>query len=420
MTSDSDDPTRVETIDGSPTPRRRGPGALVPERVSRAFAEFTQAEASSAIVLLAAAIAALLWANSPWNETYDDVWHTVVAVDIGRFDASESLQHWVNDGLMALFFLLVGLEIKRELVIGELADRRRALLPVSAALGGMAVPALLYLALNAGGDGADGWGIPMATDIAFAVGVLTLLGSRVPLSLRVFLLSLAIVDDIGATAVIALLDAGEIETGALSAALVILGGILFLQRLGAHSLPLHLVAGLLLWATVFESGIHPTLAGVALGLLTPVAAGANGEGSMLERLEHLLSLPVSFVVVPLFALANAGVDVGGGAIGDAVESDVARGVVLGLLIGKPAGILLFAWLAVRAGVASLPEGVRWAQVAAVAVLGGVGFTVSLFMTELVFADEGALIDEAKIAILAASVVAGAVGYFALRLSTPAR
>jgi NhaA family Na+:H+ antiporter len=337
---------------------------------------------------------------------------------------------------MAIFFLVVGLEIKRELVTGDLRDPRVAALPAFAAVGGMVVPAGIYLAFNAGGSGADGWGIPMATDIAFAVGVLALLGSRVPASLKLFLLSLAIVDDVGAIVVIAVVYTATLDLVALAIAGAAVVGAVVLRATRIHWMPVYVALGAVCWLATLESGIHATIAGVVFGLLAParpiapaelardwtldlsdeptadelraLAMIANESVSPAERVEHLLHPLTSFIIVPLFALANAGVEIQAGAFDAPGATAVALGVGLGLVVGKLVGVFAATWLAVRAGVASLPDGVSWAGVAGVAAVAGIGFTVSLFVAGLAF-DDPALADAAKLAILAASVVAAAVG-----------
>jgi NhaA family Na+:H+ antiporter len=412
---------------------------------------FIQIEASSGVILLLAAVAALVWANSPWSDSYESVWHTTVRLDLDAVVFSDTLRHWVNDGLMALFFFLVGLEIKRELVHGELSSPRRAALPAIAALGGMVAPAAIYLAFNAGGNGADGWGVPMATDIAFALGVLSLLNNRVPFSLKVFLLGLAIADDIGAIIVIAIFYTHSIDMTALGIAVLVIVALVGLQRTGLRNNDGYIVLGIFLWAAVYKSGIHATLAGVALGLLTPArpaldpdgfsaSAGelvsryqsspdeekegvlsqiedlAHGTAPPVDRIEHNLHPWVSFGVVPLFALANAGVTISGDTVSNAATSPIVLGVALGLLLGKPLGIALATFIAVRLRLCDLPTDATWAQVASIGVLAGIGFTVSLLITGLAFTDT-AFVDEAKLAILAASLVAGITGYVALRLNT---
>ena len=412
---------------------------------------FVQTEASGGIVLLIAAGAALIWANSPWDQSYFDLWHARLSLDLSIFAIEEDLGHLVNDGLMTVFFFVVGLEIKRELLHGELASPRRAALPVAAALGGMAVPALIYTLFNAGGDGAKGWGIPMATDIAFALGALALLGRRVPFSLKVFLLALAIVDDLGAVAVIAVFYTETLSMEAVAWAVVVTAVIVAANRAGMRSVDVYVALGVVLWAAMLKTGIHATVAGVILAALTPARPYYDEEGfetsakglierfrrrdgdaeraveqdallqmerlsrdsaAPLDRLEHLLHPWVSYLVMPLFALANAGVPLSGRAISEAASSDVTIGIVAGLVIGKPLGIFAMGWLACRVGLAQLPAGTGYLHILGVGLLGGVGFTVSIFIASLAF-DTPGLISEAKIGILAASAVAGIVGFIFL-------
>lgn len=419
----------------------------------RPIQAFLQTQTSGSVLLLAAAIVAIIWANSPWDEQYFDLWGIDFSADLNLFRLDFDLHMVVNDGLMAIFFFVVGLEIKRELLHGELASFRRAALPVMAALGGMAVPALLYTVFNAGGDGARGWGIPMATDIAFAVGVLSLLGRRAPFSLKVLLLALAIVDDLGAIIVIALFYTESMSFEALGIAVALIGVILAFRRAGVQSTDLYVVLGVLFWMAVFKSGIHATIAGVVLAMLTPAgpryardqfeaAAAAlterfraaraiadhdgeqaamseferlaRGSESPLERLERSLSPWVSFLIVPVFALANAGVVVGGDALRGAAESSVTHGVMVGLILGKPVGIVLFSALAVRLGLASLPGGVTYLHMLGMGMIGGIGFTVSLFISGLAFTSPD-IVDQAKIGILAASTISGIIGFLFLFL-----
>jgi NhaA family Na+:H+ antiporter len=422
-------------------------------RVLEAAQAFVQVEASSGIVLLAAALVALAWANSQWDDEYFRFWQTDLSIDLHFVHISEDLQHLVNDGLMTVFFFVVGLEIKRELSHGELSDARRAMLPAAAALGGMAAPALIYLAFNLEGEGSAGWGVPMATDIAFALGVLSLVSRSVPFSVKIFLLALAIADDIGAIIVIALFYTADFDPVAFGVAVAILAGIVAMNRQGMRNVDVYVAAGILLWLAVFESGIHATLAGVALGLLTPARSlydpsafavavdelnaryrAALESGSLdqqqgilsqieelsqgteapLDRLERKLHPWVSYVIIPLFALANAGVVLSGDGAANALESPVTHGVVLGLVLGKPAGIVLATWLAVRLGMGRLPNGATWRHIVGVGLLGGIGFTVSLLITGLAFEDP-ALVDEAKLGVLFASVVSGVAGFAYLRL-----
>jgi len=414
------------------TARRSTPARSLPGGVTR----FVSTEASGGIVLLAAAVVALVWANSPWQGSYETLWHTRVAVELGSIRFDEDLRHFVNDGLMALFFLVVGLEIKRELIRGELADMRVAALPVFAALGGMLVPPILYLIIVGGGPGSDGWGIPMATDIAFALGVLALLGTRVPASLKVLLLTLAIVDDIGAIVVIGIFYSDDISFIALLVAVAGLVVTAALLRTRVDWPPLYAALGLATWYATYRSGIHATLAGVAIGLITPanplapsdsvrrwaqdlsdeptaaevrqVAIIGRESVSPAEHLTERLHSTTSFLILPVFALANAGVEFRSGMLSASGATAVAVGVAVGLIVGKIAGILAGAWLGVRLGLATLPSEVRWVHLAGIGALGGIGFTVSLFVTGLAFPD-AQLADAAKVAILGASVVSAVIG-----------
>ena len=405
----------------------------VPRLIARPLQEFLRTEAAGGVLLLLAAAAALAWANAPFGSSYDSFWGTYLRVGLNAVSIDLSLRGWVNDALMAVFFYVVGLEIKREAVHGELADRRNAALPVAAALGGMIVPAAIYSSMNAGGPGGRGWGIPMATDIAFAVGILALAGSRVPAALKVFLLALAIVDDIGAIVVIAVFYSSGVSLGWLAGAGVLFALVVVMGRAGARSVTLYLVAGVVAWLAVFESGVHATIAGVALGLLTPVSppaaddvpdAAAEAEElardsrPVLDRVEQSLHPWTSYAIIPVFALANAGIVLDSGSLRAAVHSPVAVGVAAGLVIGKPVGVLCGAWLAARIGLAALPADVRWQQLAAVALVAGIGFTVSLFISGLAFSDPR-LVDEAKLGILGGSLLMGAAGYLALRATTRA-
>jgi NhaA family Na+:H+ antiporter len=429
----------------------RAQRSYVSRRVVRPLQGFIHTEVLSGALLLLAALAALVWANSPWDEDYSELFSSVLTVDAGVFRIEEDLRHWINDGLMTLFFFVAGLEIKRELTHGELAGAQKAMLPVAAAAGGMAAPALIFFAFNAGGDGEHGWGIPMATDIAFTLGILALLGRRVSSQVRLFLLALAIVDDIGAIVVIALFYTSDIDLGSLLIAVGLLASVGALVRLGVREANVYMLLAVLVWIAMHESGVHATIAGVALGLLTPVEPfysqkafaapmrdllakfGAAQEredddssqeylGQMeelvqgtegpVERWERLLHPVTSFLVVPVFALANAGVAISGDSVSNALSSEVTLGVALGLVAGKPLGIFLASWLVVRAGLAQLPRGMSWGHVFGVSLLGGVGFTVALFIGELAF-DDPSLIDDAKLGILAGSLVSAVIGYLAL-------
>lgn len=392
-----------------PPDRPRPPRARrVGRTLARPLRVFLATEAAGGIVLLAATVAALVWANSPLAASYGSVWDTTFGFELGAIDLRMDLHHWINDGLMTLFFFVVGLEIKRELVTGELNDARKAVIPVVAAIGGMVVPALVFVVFNAGGAGAAGWGIPMATDIAFAMGVLALLSERIPAGLKIFLLSLAIVDDIGAILVIALFYSSGIGFGWLAVAVSLLTAIVVLGRRGVAAIPIYVVLGVAVWLATLQSGVHATIAGAILGLLTPARTRPGEEMSVAERLEGLLHPWTSFLVVPLFALANAGVALSLDGIADALASSISIGVALGLVVGKTAGISAATWLAVRTGLGRLPDEVRWRHIFGAATVAGIGFTVSLFITALAF-DERALIAEAKIGVLLGSFVAGLAG-----------
>jgi Na+:H+ antiporter, NhaA family len=370
--------------------------------------DFLQDESAGGVALLAAAVVALIWANSPADAAYFDLWHTDLTIGIGGASITEDLQHWVNDGLMAIFFFVVGLEIKRELVTGELRDRRTALLPALAALGGVALPALIFVAVTTGSaPEASGWAIPAATDIAFAVGVLTLLGDRVSSGAKLFLLTIAIVDDIVAIAIIAAFYAHDLSLAWLLGAVAALGGVAGLRALGVTRIAAYVPLALLAWVAMLESGVHATIAGVALGLLTP--AHPVGGREVLRSLEHALHPVSAFVVVPLFALANAGVHFGGGVLGDALASGLAWAIVAGLVVGKLGGIAGATLLGLHTRVGTLPEGVPRRQVGGLAALGGIGFTVSLFIAQLAFEEHPLLIDIAKIGIFAGSLVSALLG-----------
>ena len=378
-------------------------------RFVRPLLRFTRVESSSGVVLLLAAVVALLWANL--GASYERFWETPVELTLGPIHLAETLRLVVNDGLMTVFFLVVGLEIKRELVTGELSQPRAAALPAIAALGGMAVPAAIYLLVTAGSGAEEGWAIPMATDIAFALGVVALLGSRVPLSGRLFLLALAITDDIGAILVIAVVYTAQLAAGKLLLALACLLAIWLAGRAGIRSLLFFLPVSLAAWYFMLESGVHATLAGVAIGLLAP--ARAKSGDSPLDKVERALHPWSSFVIVPLFALANAGVAIDAVTVGEAFTSPIALGVGVGLVIGKFVGITGFAWMAVRLRLGVLPDTVRWAHIAGLALVAGIGFTVSLFITGLAF-DDPANADLAKLGIFAGSVVSGVLGFLVLR------
>lgn len=366
--------------------------------------EFVSVEALGGTVLLVATLAAFVWANVA-SGSYEDLWGRQLTIGLGQFALSEDLRHWVNDGLMTLFFFVVGMEIKGELVRGELRDRRTASLPVIAAVGGMVVPALLFAAVNIGSAGSRGWAIPMATDIAFAVVVLGALGSRVPNPLRLFLLMLAIVDDIGAILVIALFYSEPVALGWLLGALGIVVGIVVAQRLQLANPIVYVFPAIALWVCTYESGIHATIAGVVLGLLTP--ARPIGGREVIDALQHRLHPWSSLLVVPVFAVANAGVHLEASALQRAMSSGIAWGIMLGLVVGKPLGIVLASVLGVRLRLGRLPDGVSLRHVVGAGCVAGIGFTVSLFVADLSFG--GAMLRDAKLGIIAASVVSATIG-----------
>jgi len=342
------------------------------------------------------------------------LWSTDLTVGVGRYVLVADARHWVNDALMAVFFLVVGLEIKRELVYGDLRDRRMAAMPAIAAAGGMVVPALIYLIVTAGSPGSRGWGIPMATDIAFAVGVVALLGPRVPAGLKLFLLTLAVVDDIGAIVVIALFYAGDVHVEFLLVAAGLVVAMFGLRRAGVVGMAPYVVLGSGVWLAVRASGVHATIAGVVLGLLAPARPlTPDAAVSPVERLEHVLHPWTSFIVVPLFALANAGVELGGHSFDGPGTVRVGLAVMVGLVVGKTVGITSAAWLAVRAGVGRLPEGTTWPMIAGVATIAGIGFTVALFVSDLAFVP-GPLQDSAKLGVFGASTLAAVLGAVVLK------
>ena len=385
-------------------------------RVVRPVQEFLQTEAASGIVLLGATAAALALANLPFRDSYRDVleWH--LTIGIGDASITETLHGWVNDGLMTLFFFVVGLEIRRELAEGELRDPKTAALPVIGAAGGMALPALLYFVVNAGEPTARGWGIPMATDIAFAVGVVVLLGPRVPSALKVLLLTLAIADDVGGILVIAIFytDAlsGPWLGGAVAGVLVIWA----MLKSGIRSIPPYVVLAGWIWVAAFESGIHPTIAGVTLGLMTPVARVRQRH--ILHQLEHRLHPWSSFVVIPLFALANAGIELGGDVIRDAFNARVTWGIILGLVVGKVLGVTLAIMAGVRAGIGRLPDAITTSHVVGMGLISGIGFTVAIFIANLSFKEDAAVLDQAKIGVVMASVLAAILGVLWLTRVAP--
>ncbi|HEU4318726.1 MAG TPA: Na+/H+ antiporter NhaA [Acidimicrobiia bacterium] len=431
---------------------------FVPKTFISPFVRFSQIEASSGIVLLIAAIVAMVWANSGWADSYFSLLEQHLTIEFGSFQFDESVLHLINDGLMAVFFFVVGLEIKRELVLGDLRDPKAAALPVLAALGGMVVPALIYLVFNAGTAAGHGWGIPMATDIAFAVGIVALLGSRVPAGAKLFLLAVAIADDIGAIAVIAIFYTSELNAAYLAAAVAGLIAVWIASKIHVRAMWFYVPAAFLIWYFTLESGVHATIAGVALGFLTPaypyygprefderaraildqfdpdditdlhaqehadheallLSDIASESVSPLTRMEYKLVRWSSFVIVPLFALANAGVDFRGVDIGAALTSNIALGVAGGLVIGKIVGISAAAFGAVRLGLGRLPPGTSWGHVVGLAAIAGIGFTVALFVAGLAF-EEPEFTNLAKVGIFSGSIVAGIIGSIILSRAKP--
>jgi NhaA family Na+:H+ antiporter len=420
------------------------------DRILSPFQEFFQQKASSGILLIAATLISLIWANSPWAESYVHLWETQITFSAGAFNLSKDLVHWINDGLMAVFFFVVGLEIKREVLVGELSSPRQAILPIVAAIGGMVFPAGFYLLFNAGGSAQAGWGIPMATDIAFALGVLALLGKRVPLSLKIFLTAVAIVDDLGAVLIIALFYTSELVWVSLLIGAVFFVLLIVANRLGIRNPLVYSLLGLGLWLAFLKSGVHATIAGVLLALTIPVQtrinshefisnanyfldqfrkSGTSGESVLtnttqhavlqametaaehaqtpLQRFEHSLHPWVSYSIMPVFALANAGVELKGDFL-SAFTQPVTLGIMAGLILGKQIGIFLTSFLAVKLKWAELPSDMTWGRLYGLGWLAGIGFTMSLFIASLAFG-ESELLPVAKTGILLASLISGIVG-----------
>jgi NhaA family Na+:H+ antiporter len=411
------------------------------DRIVGPLVRFLHVEAASGVVLMGCTVVALVAANSPFSETYLNFWKTEVGFTFGEFEFRHSLKHLINDGLMAIFFFVIGLEVKREIVLGELSDLKRAALPIAAALGGMVVPASIYFAMQAGQPAARGWGIPMATDIAFVVGFMAVLGSRVPHNLRILLLSLAIVDDIGAILVIAVGYTDDLNWNWLAIAVLVIGVVHLLARIGVRRIPVYVGAGIVVWFAFHESGVHATIAGVILGLMTPATAflseGTFGEflrrasevfeggewdsvthrGEKIRRFQHLTRETIApleylentlhpwsgFLIMPIFALANAGVPL---SLADLNDS-VAVAVVLGLVVGKPLGIIGFSWLAVKSGWARLPDDLNWSVLFAAGCLAGIGFTMALFIAELALQSDA--LDTAKVGVLVGSALSALLG-----------
>jgi NhaA family Na+:H+ antiporter len=432
------------------------------DRIVTPFEEFIHNEAASGLLVMACAAIALIIANSPLHTLYEDMLHAPIGITIGGWSISKSIHHWINDALMAMFFFVVGLEIKREILVGELSEARQAVLPIIAAVGGMVVPATIFAAFNYGTDTIDGWGIPMATDIAFAVGALVLLGKRIPPALVTFLVALAIVDDLGAVAVIAVFYTENLDMTALAAAVFLFGGLWMLNLLGMRRPLPYFVLGGLLWFAILASGVHATLAGLLTALAIPArpkydpkffseklhhlmaqfdASHLPGmsiihnqkqrallqtmENSVhhvetpLQRLEHDLHIPVSFGVIPIFALANAGIPIEWGAAAESLSHPVTLGVGLGLIVGKLIGVAGASWLAVRLGIAKLPADITMQHIVGVGLLAGIGFTMSIFIADLAYTRTPEYLLLAKTGILAGSLVSGIAGYLWLRRLAPA-
>ncbi len=427
-------------------------GETIAEGLMRPFQRFSRQEASSSIVLLAAVSAAIIWANSPLSHLYRDFWNTEISLSLGTFVIGKSIRHWINDGLMALFFFTVGLEIKQEMIVGELSSFRQAFLPAAAALGGMLFPGLLFYVLNQGTPAVHGWGIPMATDIAFALGALAVLGKRLPLGLRAFLSAFAIADDLGAALVIAIFYTRVIVWNYLFLGMIFLAGLALANFLWLRGTLVYGLLAIGLWLAIMASGIHATVAGILVAVFIPargkydtdkfigkvkmllkdfecepsgcgrsillnqrhldtvqsIRLAAFHAETPLQRLEHLLHPWIAFAVVPLFALANAGLSFPRTEIAAIIQSPLTMGIMFGLLAGKPLGITLFSYLAVKSGLASLPRGLNWLHIAGAGMLGGIGFTMSLFIMGLSFSEDF-LVTQAKFGIFAASVAAAVFG-----------
>jgi NhaA family Na+:H+ antiporter len=443
-------------------------------RIIYPLQEFIQAESFSGILLMFVTLVALAWANSPWSETYSQTWNTPLTIAFGEFGLTKAAILWINDGLMAIFFFVVGLEIKREMLMGELASIKNAAFPVVAALGGMLVPAGIYAVLNLNTEGLSGWGIPMATDIAFALGIMSLLGKRVPLSLKLFLVAFAIVDDIGAVLVIALFYTAQVDFLFFWIALLAFGVLLVLSALRVHMILLYTLLGLIMWVAFLKSGVHATIAGILLAITIParpkitqvdfisttdsllgelqslhymphklpqsdseepeddiaeekeemgfqaavhtIEANCEEALSPLLRLEHALHPWVSYAIMPIFALANAGIYIDA-KLTNGISNPISWGIILGLIVGKPIGILVFTWLSTATGLVTKPETFSWGQLIGAGLLGGIGFTMSIFIANLAFA-ASPILAQAKLAILCASFVAGILAFLLLRTTSP--
>ena len=381
--------------------------------VSKLFTEFFETEKLGGLFLLASTIVSLIIANSSWSSEYVEFWHQKIDLSVGPVSLNYSIEHWINDGLMTFFFLLVGLEIERELYVGELSGFKNAVTPIAAAIGGMAIPALIHFIFNNGHLTEDGIGIPMATDIAFALGMLSLLGKRVPVSLKIFLTALAIIDDLGAIAVIAIFYSKGISLGFLIASAIIFAMLMLFQKLKIENLLLYLLPGVILWYCMLKSGVHPTIAGVLLAFAVPF--GKKGDRNPSYRLQLFLHKPVAFFLLPVFALANTALIFESGWENDLI-SENSLGIIFGLFIGKPLGIILFCWLLVKFKWGKLPQNTVWMHLLGTGLLAGIGFTMSIFISNLAFSDFE-LIRNSKFAVLVGSFISGVAGLVILNLAT---
>ncbi|WP_035333182.1 Na+/H+ antiporter NhaA [Dyadobacter crusticola] len=373
----------------------------------RSFKQFVQSSSTGGIILIVCVIVSLILANTGAGPGLEAILGTEIGADFAGIHLRYPVLLWINDGLMAIFFLLVGLEIKREMVEGELSSFKKASLPILAAIGGVMVPAGIYFALNAGTETAGGWGIPMATDIAFAIAIISMLGKRVPSSLKIFLSALAIVDDLMAILVIAIFYSTDIHYAYLLYAFGIFAFLLLINRLGVKNLAAYLIPGLFIWYFIHHSGVHATIAGVLTAFAIPTTPDATE--SPLEKLEHILVNPVNFIIMPIFALANTNIQFEAGML-QGLTTVLGMGIIAGLVIGKPVGITLLSWLAVKLGIAKMPKHASWLHILGVGMLGGIGFTMSIFIALLSFAGKDLILAEAKFSILTASIISGVIGY----------
>jgi NhaA family Na+:H+ antiporter len=426
------------------------------KKVSTPFEHFLHAQTTTGLILMFMTILALILANTPLAESYSHFFHTKIDFNVGSWEISHTIHHWINDGLMAIFFFIIGLEIKREILVGELSNLKVAILPILAAIGGMIFPALIYFSINSGTEGAAGWGIPMATDIAFAISALVLLGKRIPTALVTFLVALAIVDDLGAVLVIAIFYTEQIHMLPLGLAGLSFLILILFNRFGIHMILPYFIVGLFMWFFMLESGVHATIAGVIAALAIPskpkqapidftkktknlltkydnypvatdhmmhekqkaillnIRDTIDAVGTPAARLEHSLHLPVTLIVIPLFALANAGISIDFSSISTTITKPISLGIIMGLILGKVIGIFGISWLAIKLKIATLPQDSTMSQIFGVAFLGGIGFTMSIFVADLAFLDNPELIFQAKVGILAASLASGLFGFFWLK------